>query len=371
MLKAIIADDDAVFVRYVQQCVDWQVLNVTVVGCTHNGAATIELCRQHRPEILVLDVEMPHYTGLQCLERLRAEGMDSQVLLITGRDEFRYAQEGAKLGVYDILLKPVSISALERTLHRLVNRYWALQVSDCVLQYLAGERGSGAEILALLDTETTGDSVLNLCNSILYAVRGNKKEELRDLTAFFLDHTASLSLPRRQLAYLNLFPVLACSALLRQYSTWAQLPVFDREISQLLQMNGTQDTAQVEAILCHVFQRSSAALHGMFSERRNPAEEMLEYMRKHFSEAKLSVADIADQMHFHETYLRRLFKMTYNKTPSQMLREIRMNEAKKLLESRDIQIQQVSRLVGIDDPAYFSKCYKQHFGHAPSSGRTP
>ena len=54
-------------------------------------------------------------------------------------------------------------------------------------------------------------------------------------------------------------------------------------------------------------------------------------------------------MHFHEGYLRRIFKEAYGKAPNAALRDIRMSEAKKLIDAGELQIQQIARRVGFED----------------------
>jgi len=366
MLKAIVADDDAVFTRYVERCADWPALYTEIVCCAHNGAELLELCHRYQPEILVLDIEMPWMNGLQCIEQLRSEGNRSQILLITGRDEFRYAQEGAKLGVHDILLKPVSKASLDSALRRLVNRYWALQASSAVLRSIV-EKDRSASLLCLLDEDTPDNSVIRLCNEMLSAAQEGADTQLENCASAYVNSFSDLSVPFNHIPYIYSFPLLACSGLLRQKQSGLPLSPFDDDLSLFYRMNAASGPDEAQKLLCEIFCQASAVFHAPSSDiSRGIAEKALDYMCRHYADPQLSISEVADQLHFHESYLRRVFKTTFGKTPGTMLREIRMREAKRLLESGSVQIQQVSRLVGFEDPAYFSKCYKHFFGYPPS-----
>lgn len=64
-----------------------------------------------------------------------------------------------------------------------------------------------------------------------------------------------------------------------------------------------------------------------------------------------------------------MFKAAFNKSPNTALKETRMKMAIELFAAGDMQIQPIAKMVGFDDAAYFSKCFKQYFGYAPSEYR--
>lgn len=106
MLKALLAEDDDIFARYVQRCVDWETIKTELAGRARTGDEALELAEKLRPDIIIMDVELPGPSGLDCIARLRESRQSCEILLVTGHDEFEYAQSGAKYGVTDILLKP-------------------------------------------------------------------------------------------------------------------------------------------------------------------------------------------------------------------------------------------------------------------------
>ncbi|MDR2914723.1 MAG: response regulator [Tannerella sp.] len=97
-----------------------------------------------------------------------------------------------------------------------------------------------------------------------------------------------------------------------------------------------------------------------FSEKLNLVLE------KNMSNAEFSVDDFAQQMKVGRTIFYKKVKGVTGYSPNEYIRIIRMKKAAELLQSGELTISEVSYKVGINDPFYFSKCFKTQFGVAPS-----
>jgi two-component system nitrogen regulation response regulator GlnG len=78
----------------------------------------IELARQHRPEVLILDIHLPDLTGLESLGRFRELDARSPIIFITGKSTTDTAIEAMKLGAYEYLLKPLELPQLRQVVGR-------------------------------------------------------------------------------------------------------------------------------------------------------------------------------------------------------------------------------------------------------------
>lgn len=83
-----------------------------------------------------------------------------------------------------------------------------------------------------------------------------------------------------------------------------------------------------------------------------------------------SVADLAAAMKTDASYLSRLFKRYGNETPYQYLIRLRLSRACYLLKRHDMQIQEISEVLGFTDPFHFSTLFKRHIGISPRIYRT-
>jgi len=92
------------------------------VRCAENGLEALELIRERKPDLVVTDIRMPGLNGIELLERLRGEGIETPVILLTGYAEFEYAQKAVRWGACAYILKPVErdelIAAVEDGLAR-------------------------------------------------------------------------------------------------------------------------------------------------------------------------------------------------------------------------------------------------------------
>lgn len=116
MIKVLIADDEQRFRLYMQKVLDWEALGFTIWGIASNGEQAMEMLEEGKPDIALLDINMPRMDGLSLTERLREISPNTRVIFITGYSEFEYARRALKLGVHDYLLKPFSKDELVKVL---------------------------------------------------------------------------------------------------------------------------------------------------------------------------------------------------------------------------------------------------------------
>lgn len=103
--KVMIADDEGIIREGIRQCVDWDSLGMTVVAEAEDGEEALELAVQHSIHIALVDLNMPIMHGMELMKRLREQLPGCKIIVITGHDEFSYAQESIRLQVNDYILE--------------------------------------------------------------------------------------------------------------------------------------------------------------------------------------------------------------------------------------------------------------------------
>ena len=83
----------------------------------------------------------------------------------------------------------------------------------------------------------------------------------------------------------------------------------------------------------------------------------------------ISLAIIAEYVHFNPFYLSRLYKRLAGKSLSDYTAELRMNKAKKMLKQKDIKINDIVEALGFSDHAYFTRFFKTHVNMTPTEYR--
>lgn len=92
------------------------------------------------------------------------------------------------------------------------------------------------------------------------------------------------------------------------------------------------------------------------------------YMKLNFKE-DIGLASIAKELFIHPTYLAKRFKIETNKTVSEYVNEIRIQEAKFMLKATEFRVEDIAYYVGYNDKKYFSKIFKKIIGVSPSEYR--
>lgn len=113
-LKVLIADDERPARRFLARLLE-DMPDVTLVGEASNGNEAVELIEQLRPDLALLDLEMPELGGLDAA-RLVAHGAAPAIAFVTAFDEF--AIQAFELNAVDYLLKPVDQERLRATVDR-------------------------------------------------------------------------------------------------------------------------------------------------------------------------------------------------------------------------------------------------------------
>lgn len=122
MLKVVVVEDEELVRKGIVLTVDWAGAGCAVVGEAANGEEGLEVIRRYRPDLIVTDIRMPRLDGIEMVRRLRQEGNDAYVVILTAYSDFSYAQSALKLGAVDYLLKPFHDGELEEAIARIRQR---------------------------------------------------------------------------------------------------------------------------------------------------------------------------------------------------------------------------------------------------------
>lgn len=90
-----------------------------VTGSAHNGNAALAQITKAPVDLLVTDIKMPVMDGLQLIEKIYFDYPFMKIIIVSGYDDFSYAQKALRFGVTDYILKPINKEDLERVLRRL------------------------------------------------------------------------------------------------------------------------------------------------------------------------------------------------------------------------------------------------------------
>lgn len=101
-------------------------------------------------------------------------------------------------------------------------------------------------------------------------------------------------------------------------------------------------------------------------EKHQYIESACEYIRHHLNNEELSISEVAEHVFLNQVYFGRLFKQVMNMSFKKYLLKTRLEHARQLLEDTEDSINDICAKVGMANPSYFSKLFKQEMGVLPS-----
>jgi len=117
-LKAIIVDDESSSLENLRQKLTEFCPDVNILAAAHRPEDAILLIRQHKPDVLFLDIEMPRMNGFRMLDELG--NYDFNIVFTTAYNH--YAIDAIRISAFDYLTKPIAIKDLQRTVERLLGQ---------------------------------------------------------------------------------------------------------------------------------------------------------------------------------------------------------------------------------------------------------
>lgn len=157
MIRLILADDHRMILEGLEQLFHREA-DFEVVGTATNGEDALAAVRRHRPDILVLDVNMPQGDGLWVLRALKPLGLPTQVVLLTAALDEEEVVEAIRAGVRGLVLKEAAAVSLVECARRVASGERVLdhamitRALDHVLKREAGAREL-SEILSPRETD--------------------------------------------------------------------------------------------------------------------------------------------------------------------------------------------------------------------------
>ena len=120
MFRLLIADDEPLMRRGIRNLIDLSNLGIKEIFEAETGEEALQIFEDIRPEIVLLDINMPKIDGLTAAKKIKQIAPNTKIAIITGYNYFDYAQTAIKIGVEDYILKPISKSDVSEIIAKLV-----------------------------------------------------------------------------------------------------------------------------------------------------------------------------------------------------------------------------------------------------------
>lgn len=118
MYKIIIVDDEKEVRQGMIQKVNFEDLGFSVVGEAENGVEALDIIEKENPDLALIDIKMPYMDGIELSEHIHNRFPALQVIILSGFDEFEFAQKAIRYNVMEYVVKPISSKELVKLLQR-------------------------------------------------------------------------------------------------------------------------------------------------------------------------------------------------------------------------------------------------------------
>lgn len=340
MYQVLLVDDDKAVIYMLKRFTKWQQYGFEVAGAASDGKEALEKLERQHFDVVITDIRMPGMDGLEFLAELKLRKIEIPLLLLSTYNDFEYAQQGIRLGIFDYMTKPVDDYELGEVLDRLSehlnSRYKerenALFYPEAKEQMLLTELLSGSL------------SAVSLAGDIA-----------KELQAVFNQDTAKTAKVLERISFKLRENIFAVFPWLKNTEEW-ETPTLIVKAGGGLALE-RWFSGEVERLYTVI---RKYELHQTDSVVKRTCESVLRHV-----EEDITLEVIAREVNVSKDYISKLFKQKTGGHFNEYLTKVKMEHAKYLLLRGELKNYEISERLGYSSPDYFGRLFKNYTGCTP------
>lgn len=107
MYKILLADDEGIVIDSLKFIIEKEFGDTCRIEYAKTGRSVIELAETYRPDIAIMDIQMPGINGIEAMKEIRENNSNVIFIVMSAYDKFDYAKEAIRLGVLEYIMKPM------------------------------------------------------------------------------------------------------------------------------------------------------------------------------------------------------------------------------------------------------------------------
>ncbi|MCH2169320.1 response regulator transcription factor [Myxococcota bacterium] len=145
MIRILVADDHSIVREGIRRVIE-TTQNVEVCAEASDGAEVLGCVERHRPDVVVLDINMPNLSGLECLQQIKADYDKTRVILLSFRSDGPVVQSAVNLGADGYVLKNARTDDLVDAIRAVISggNYFSPQIAKEIISQVRDPQ-SGTE----------------------------------------------------------------------------------------------------------------------------------------------------------------------------------------------------------------------------------
>lgn len=349
MYTVIIADDENIERTYLKNVLKKYPEQYLILGEAGNGEQVINLAMEKKPDIIIMDINMPVYDGLTAASHIKNHLPDIIIIINSAYAEFQYARQAIEYDLDAYLLKPSSENEIMDTISSCLNKRHMHKQLRSTLINASQSLSSGYPNIII-------NHLINaICMQDLHLIRFNLEKYmvfLRDQqsqlekyrlyiinTIFSIERELQGIIPEKVLKLLNFYQTLQN---ISEAKYWYEILDFTEGFFQQIML--------------------------LFSENAfmncSLSDKLTKYIDENFSK-QISLNGLSDIFHFSPSYLSRTFHLCKGITINNYIIEKRINHAIYLLHESSLQVKEISQRCGFMNITHFNRVFKKITGKSP------
>ncbi len=355
MIKLIIADDEYFIRARLSKIISEKRQNIDIVSICEDGEDIIKCLCTSDVDILLMDIKMISISGLEVSKYIFENKLNIKIILLSGYNDFNFAVEAMRYGVFDYLTKPISEDALLESLDKCIDIIEASKSlpKDRSISLLSAFFKKENRFIKSKDMHDIRPLVIKYMSnsdkeSYINFIKDNVKDIIENYNAYTLYKFIYEILNSLDVKYHILKDLT-----LTQYM---HSNIFKKDIKNLEQLENILIETGIDCMSLNIVSTKEQLI----------GKQILDDIECNFCDCDYTVTEIAKKLGKNPSYINTVFKKVYGNTIKQTLSDYRLKEAQKLLRRSNLKIIDIAAECGYSDIFYFSKRYKAKFGYPPS-----
>lgn len=351
MITILIVDDEKIERDYLLSIFQNREMDYKVVGLAENGEQAILLSLVHKPDVIIMDINLPLLSGLESAQEIRKVFPNQIIILNSAYAEFEFAQQAVKDNLDGYLLKPAEddtiFSTIQKCYHRKNN-----------IGNVAGDR---------LDFDLKNFPKNMAGNIMVYIAESNVDSLKKEVEEFLLFINRQEGEVKDYILYLsNVIFSIEQTLITKKYSE-KFLNILDGK-NTIKRLHDKDNTWEDIYTIYNIFFDKLFLLFESENRQISEIDSVKNYIDKNYNR-DLPLEELATIANFSQSYLTKLFKKETEMTINYYINLKRIEKASILLKTTNKQLRDITIECGFNNISHFHRVFKKFKGITPNQIR--
>ncbi len=351
MYTVLVADDEQIERSFLRNVIDAQQGRYRVIAEAVNGQNALTLSKSIKPDVAILDINMPVLNGLEAARQIKSFSPDIVIILNSAYAEFDFAQQAISCGVNAYLIKPADADLILSTLEVCLRNRILRRSSGITLGFSPNEPYPYELLEKLLESIGDRDArMMAACSDAYLEFFRNQRTDQEHYQLFIINTLFSILHELHKAGFPSELIQLLCDHVylsrISRAESWQEI---------LLHLEEFMARLQLLLLGCEIGARTSIA-------------QVVQYIDQNY-EKNIALNELAELIHLSPAYLSRRFHQEQGMSIRNYIAFKRMEQAGHLLKTTNLSAREIAETCGFSSTSYFHRICREQTGLSPAQIR--